>query len=739
MSLYGAMFSGVTGLNAQTQSMAMISDNVANVNTTGYKEVSARFSTLVTNSISQGLYTSGGVRSLPLQIQDRQGLLQGSATSTDIAVNGDGFFVVSTVPNPEGTAGEYFFTRAGSFRPDDQGNLVNTAGMYLQAWPYNSQADNTNSALTDDGVVFGTDGLPVNKTDLGNVEPVNLADLTGVAEATTAVELRINLDASQPQQATAIDYLSRGGGLGGIDTAISDINASQLVNMRTMSGGETVPDFQRSITVYDAQGVSHDFQMSFLKKGVDPNAPTLTETVTSTSTTGSGTTLVVPALVGRTDIPAAGQFTYGNATATGFGAGGSREYANFDPNTGTFTINVDTVAPIDPLLEPVWSGPSTADITFPVYQSVANRWAVELSSSDAYNNVEVEQISGTAATFGAVVGGNYPLTIDMSGFGSLNDILLDGEVDNGGGSLSYPSFNSGTTEEQDLLDSIMSGGLTYTSVERSGTDLIFQVPQEYFTAIDPTTISGGVFTNAVVNDLSLVRNTVHQDGIIGFGEIQFNTDGSLDSNNSIMYVANYESSAALGSTSDVVYTRTPLLTAGNYEIAWNPNSTGASGSDLSALSPQNITSIDFGTNGQTDGLSQFQGASTLYSHDVDGALFGNFVGVTIDNEGWVVANFSNGLSQRTHRIPLATVPNPAALANETGNAYRPTAESGSFNLNEPGTGNAGLIAGAALEASTVDLGTEFTNMIITQRAYSATSRIITTADEMLDELVRLKR
>ena len=75
----------------------------------------------------------------------------------------------------------------------------------------------------------------------------------------------------------------------------------------------------------------------------------------------------------------------------------------------------------------------------------------------------------------------------------------------------------------------------------------------------------------------------------------------------------------------------------------------------------------------------------------------------------------------------------------TGNAYLASNESGSFNLKTPGTGGAGLLSSATLEASTVDLSTEFTGLITTQRAYSASSKIITTADEMLDELIRIKR
>ena len=85
MSIYGALFSGVSGLAAQAQAMGMLSDNITNVNTVGYKETTARFSTLVTSSATTTAYAPGGVRSTPLQLIDKQGLLTSSVSPTDLA------------------------------------------------------------------------------------------------------------------------------------------------------------------------------------------------------------------------------------------------------------------------------------------------------------------------------------------------------------------------------------------------------------------------------------------------------------------------------------------------------------------------------------------------------------------------------------------------------------------------------------------------------------------------------
>jgi len=190
------------------------------------------------------------------------------------------------------------------------------------------------------------------------------------------------------------------------------------------------------------------------------------------------------------------------------------------------------------------------------------------------------------------------------------------------------------------------------------------------------------------------------------GTITFNTDGSL---------ANVDGAA-------------PASGSFNLTIPWAA-STG--------LAAQTIA-INLGTVNSTGGLTQFDSASALNSASLDGSLFGSVTGVNVGKDGTVTAQFSNGLSQDVYKIPVATFTNPDGLAQVNGNAYVPTKASGAANVNEANSGNAGAIASQSLEASTVDLATEFTNLITTQRAYSASARIITTANEMLQELERLR-
>jgi flagellar hook protein FlgE len=194
--------------------------------------------------------------------------------------------------------------------------------------------------------------------------------------------------------------------------------------------------------------------------------------------------------------------------------------------------------------------------------------------------------------------------------------------------------------------------------------------------------------------------------LLATGTVNFNPDGTL---------------AGLTSTDGSSTTSGGSL---SLNIPW-----GAS----SGLNAQPLT-LDFGTVGASNGLSQFDSASTLTNSTVDGALFGTLSGVTVGADGMVTAQFSNGLTQKIAQVPLATFTNANGLSEVSGNAFAQSLQSGNAVIGAAGAGGAGSIQSNALEGSTVDLATEFTNLITTQRAYSASTRVITTASEMLDTL-----
>ena len=138
-------------------------------------------------------------------------------------------------------------------------------------------------------------------------------------------------------------------------------------------------------------------------------------------------------------------------------------------------------------------------------------------------------------------------------------------------------------------------------------------------------------------------------------------------------------------------------------------------------------------------FTQFSATSTVTSLNPNGAPLGNVVGVKVSEDGKVSAIFDNNLIRLVAQIGIATFANPDGLEAVGGNAYIQSTESGEYSVKQPKLGGAGKIESSALEASTVDLSSEFTGLITTQRAYSASSKIITTADQMLEELINIKR
>lgn len=190
MSLYGALFGGVSGLRAQSSKIGVISDNIANVNTIGYKQGQATFATLVVNANSTVSYTTGGVRGGTRLNVDKQGLLSSTESPTDLAISGRGFFVVrsSATVDATSTNSTPLFTRAGSFRQDETGNFVNSQGFYLQGWP-----------LDREGRLPGEAGN-LNTTSFANFDSlvnVNVEQVSGISQATTVVRLGANLDAGE--------------------------------------------------------------------------------------------------------------------------------------------------------------------------------------------------------------------------------------------------------------------------------------------------------------------------------------------------------------------------------------------------------------------------------------------------------------------------------------------------------------------------------------------------------------
>jgi flagellar hook protein FlgE len=183
----------------------------------------------------------------------------------------------------------------------------------------------------------------------------------------------------------------------------------------------------------------------------------------------------------------------------------------------------------------------------------------------------------------------------------------------------------------------------------------------------------------------------------------------------------------------------------------------AAGWDVTATDGQGTqatTSLTFGADGKlTAGgtlavgniavdmreLTGFASLNTASISSQNGHEAGSLQGYSISKDGTVVGTFSNGASLAVGRIALATFANPAGLEKTGASGYRATSNSGNANTGVPGSAGIGSLASGTLEMSNVDLSQEFTNLIVAQRGFQANARIITTSDEVLQELTNLKR
>ena len=219
-------------------------------------------------------------------------------------------------------------------------------------------------------------------------------------------------------------------------------------------------------------------------------------------------------------------------------------------------------------------------------------------------------------------------------------------------------------------------------------------------------------------DGSIASGAPLHDGQITKGVIAFTAAGQLDPAN----------------TTGFPDPNNPVITIGGSDTT--PGANAAAWKTNLGISGQKIA-LQLGK--APGGLTQFASDSIVTSTTDNGVVYGNLASVNVDGSGFVTANYDNGVVRKIAQVAVATFPNPDGLHGVSGDAWQVSLASGSYNLKAPGTGGAGTLASSQLEDSTVDLSTEFTGLITTQRAYSASSKIITTADQMLQELISIIR
>jgi flagellar hook protein FlgE len=569
MSLFGAMTSGVSGLAAQSSAMASIADNISNVNTVGYKATHTDFRSLVTKQASETQYAAGGVQARPRTGADIQGLLQSSSSITNLAISGDGFFVVNQTNRP-GMNDQFLFTRAGAFYEDHRGYLRNTGGHYLQGWPTDA-----------DGTVILPQGSTAAVTNQNTISPdfletINLNRLSGAAAPTTNIVIGANLPAR------------------------------------------------------DAIDTSHSIDVQFYD-------------------------------------------TLGNFNAVNF------QFTKLATNAWDLTVAPPTEAAVVTLFDEGGN----------VFRSVGQ---LEFAGMpDEGQSITVSK-GGT----------DYPFNFVAEGAAvNANDIEV-------GGTLSLSQVIRALRDAINAEPELAGVASTKTA---SATDLII-TGDDGNLSIDPNGVLTADGTAAIRQSLPFTVEA--REVAADTPAVIFDIDGTpLSFNVASMAVAGFESGAA--------------------------NMDGVTDSNADNKSDAERITLNLGDQHKASGLTQFSGDFSPSVIEQNGARFGVLNGVSVSGDGLVSALFNNGEHRAIYRIPLATFVNANGLDARSGNAWSASEDSGVPTLRQADSGLAGEIAQSSLEASTVDIGEEFSNMIVVQRAYSAATRILSTADEMLEELQRIKR
>lgn len=224
MSLSSSLFSGISGLSTLGNAMQIIGDNIANVNTVGFKESSFTFQDLLSQSVATLSGTSqvgAGTALGDITASFQQGSFESTGNTTDLGIGGQGFFVLKEA----GTLNN-FYSRAGNFSFDKNGYLTNPEGYIVQGW-----------ALDDNG------------NDLGSITDIVMNSFTSPPLATDNIEVIVNVDSNGSDSSSGAD----------------DSLAAQWDATQTAPIADTAYEYLTSLRVYDSLGSTHDVTLYFDK------------------------------------------------------------------------------------------------------------------------------------------------------------------------------------------------------------------------------------------------------------------------------------------------------------------------------------------------------------------------------------------------------------------------------------------------------------------------------------------
>ena len=707
-----SLFSGVSGLKTHQTRMDVIGNNIANVNTTAYKSQNMVFSDLLyqTTQAASGANAAtgrGGINARQIGLGAKTAAIntaitrQGSAQSTnnpwDVMISGESFFIVNS-------GSQNFFTRDGAFTIDGAGNLVMAStGYRVMGWQVDEETGDIRSDVVSALQVMNRDNLtaPPESTTMGYASGILDKNDTQVHSKAGKVMTLTFFD-KLGYQYTALMSVHAMSQDGNYYVQLDDIINEDGISLKTYYnvndinqianfGGEQAPITETkvyalpndgSVTYNPANGttpasftVSYNFDEILSGFSGNPMMSLAGDTVKVTQINGGALPTAAMQYDAETTVTVQGDVTLTKDVL-------EREYGlAYDEDQGQYYYRPKDADGNYTSDTPIALGPTT--LTNPPQAASETGWAAVLS-----------QLGGSVAL---ATDANGPLiTVDEKGAATIS---FTANFDTTKTSVFTPAQSGGG-----------SFGVTLEDRDDNRQEILEKVYGLHGT-----------------DNISYSINFITPDGHASI------TSSESYSGNRLVFDTE---------TGNFEYIGSPEQNAAS--LTFSASATDLTGSNVD-LSHFTDISIDFSSvmninNGKvsTVGLDSGDGSSNNLG---SGRKHGELIGIEVGQDGKIRASYDNGMTKLLGQIAVAKFANPAGLAKAGNNLYSTTMNSGDFDgigIDITSDGEGSMESGV-LEMSNVDLAGEFTEMITTQRGFQANSRIITTSDSMLEELVNLKR
>lgn len=809
MGLASALSTALTGLSAAETTIDVVGNNLANSNTVGFKQSTANFATqfLQTQSLGSGpTTTSGGTN--PRQIglgttvaeiapSFTQGTVEISANPTDLAIQGDGFFIV------EGGLGQQLYTRNGIFKMNSQDQLVNITGNRLLGFGVDDRFQLQTTTLQPITIPLGSAAvaLPTENVVLeGTLRPTGTVantaeiiqtDVLGDAVWTAPAAGAAIAAKTAPNVAGSTLTAGGGGAMGAGTYYYRILFADGDVGSLTDTEGVPSLAINTSITITGGAG---DNAVTLNNLPIDATYPNvriyrstdgtnynyLTEQAMAGSFTDDGS--FAPGAALNTDT-IDGSYSYYVTFADTAGGPGSGTESRPAPMLGPVIASTGRVQlrdlPVDAsgqwAVRRIYRNTFTTPGTFYYVGEIGDATTAGLSFTDNASDAAITATGQAIDLDGPKIGANTLLTNVLRRDGATyENVFQEGTLTfsgrKGGRTVSTKEMTiTATSTVQELYD-FMEEAMGIREVP--GPDPTNAIPGDAGSGLTP----GGSVT--VDGRVRLIGNNGTGNALeIKLSDIQMTTAGGTSNVNlpfGSIQTALGESAAAdfiaydtLGIPLNVRLTMVlqsrddPSTTYRWFaDSADNDPATGvrvavgtglitfdgegkftASTEDTVSIDRRNIPStspLDFNLDfSQLSGLAADR--STLAISSQDGSAPGVLTSFIVGEDGLIRGVFSNGITRDVGQVRLARFANPAGLEQKGENLYATGINSGQAVTGDPGELGIGSLIAGAVELSNADIGSNLIDLILASTMYRGNARVITTAQQMLDELLSLRR